>query len=328
MNDIVKFVLLSLLMFGVKSFGQNVPFYRLGSPFQTQTNISVSWNAPKSDLPHKFWIYKALPAKVSSDVISNLVALGSFTEKDREKIPGYPRLIAYDDPSGKKSLRVNPDWVFIEYSDPDADDMHNTNGVPSRQQAIEMAKHWLPILGIDSRQLAQNTDGTGIKIYGGPETVFFYPKEAGPAYATNICMQIVTFMRALDGIEISGGCARGGGCIQFGHDTKISKIMVSWRNYKRDKLYPAATPEMLLKWIREGKAVWRSKDDSMFPDWSSVKNIVITKATLYYYSEAYDENDKPQNAACPFVEMEAVANAGTTNLIFNFDCPIIDETQL
>jgi hypothetical protein len=61
----------------------------------------------------------------------------------------------------------------------------------------------------------------------------------------------------------------------------------------------------------------------MFPDWSSVKNIVITKATPYYYSEAYDENDKPQNVACPFVEMEAVADFGNSNTTVRLMSPIL-----
>jgi hypothetical protein len=301
----------------------------LGNPFKTQTNINLVWDAPTNDMPRKLWIYRALPAKVPPDTISNLVALGSFTDKDRKKVPDHPHLISYADPTEKRGLLINTEWAFIHYSDSDAKDIDITNGVPDRQHAFEMAKRWLPKLGIDERQLFQNPNGAGTKFYGAPETVFFYSREGNsPAFATNTCMYNVTFFRALDGVGFSGGCARGGGEIEFGHHARISTILVSWRNYKRDKLYQAATPELLLKWIREGKAVWRSKDDSMFPDWSSVKNIVITKATLYYYSEAYDENDKPQNAACPFVEMEAVANAGTTNLIFNFDCPIIDETQL
>lgn len=319
-------VLLFFFGFCVTCFSQNAPFRRLGQAF-IQTNVPVVWNAPRNGLPRKFWVYRASPAKVFPAIISNLVALGSFTDKDQKKIPDNLHFISYADQTGKRALMINTEWAFIHYFDTDANDMHITNGVPNRQQAFEMAEHWLPKLGIDARQLFQNPKGAGTRFYGGAETVFFYPREGGPAFATNTCSYNVTFFRALDGIKFSGGCAHGGGEIVFGHDAKISDIMVSWRNYKRDKRYPTASTEILLKWIHEGKVVWWPSDDSPLIDWRSVKKIVITKVTPYYYSEAYDENDKPQNTAYPFAEMEALADTGTTNLTFYFDCPIIDEAK-
>jgi hypothetical protein len=322
-----RFFLIVLFGFCLIGFAQPVPFRGLGYPFKIQTNVPVNWQAPTKHLPKTFWIYRAVPAKVSPATISNLVALGSFTDKERKEFPDYPHLIAYDGPAGKMSLRINTDWAYIDYSDPDADDWHITNGVPNRQQAFKLAKRWLPKLGIDERQLFTNPNG-GTKFYGASDTVFFYPREGGPVFATNTHSYEVVFYRAFDGIEFSGGCARGGGLIDFAHDAKISHILVSWRNYKREKRYPAATPETLLKWIREGKAVWWPAGGApTYPDWDSAKKIAITKITPLYYSEAYDENDTPQYAAYPFAEMEAVADIGTTNLIFNLDCPIIGDDK-
>lgn len=88
MKSIIVFVLPLLLLFNANSFGQNVPFHRLGYPFKAQTNIAMVWNVPKNGLPRMVWIYRALPAKVSSEVVSNLVALGGFIEKDQKKFPG------------------------------------------------------------------------------------------------------------------------------------------------------------------------------------------------------------------------------------------------
>jgi len=319
--------LIFLFGFCAASFAETVPFHRLGHPFKPQTNITMVWNAPKNDLPRKVWTYRALPAKVSSDVVSNLVALGGFTEKDQKEIPGYPRLIAYNTPDEKRSLRINPDWAFIDYSDRDADDMHNTNGVLNRKQAFEMAKRWLPKLGINERELFPNPNGGGTKFYGAPHTVFFFPRGGGPAYATNTFGYNVVFYRAIDGFSISGGCARGGGEISFGHDAEISKIMVSWRNYKRDKSYRVASPDTLLKQIRAGKAVWREAPDTLGIDLQSVKKITITKATPLYYTDAWGEDDNPPNAAYPFMELEADADMGAENATFYMDCPIIDETK-
>jgi len=321
-----KIIYLSFLALCGASFGQNIPFRHLGSPFN-QTNVDLVWAAPTNNLPRELWVYRAWPASVSTDTISNLVALGSFTDRDRKKSPDNPHLISYADPTDKRGLLINTDWAFIHYSDADANDMHVTNGVPGKQQAFEMATTWLPKLGVDSRQLYRNPQGATIKVYGGPDTVFFYAREGkGSALATNICMYDVTFKRALDGVEISGGSARGGCTVEFGHHARISSIIVSWRNYKRDKLYSVPTPEILLKWIREGKAVWYSPDFDVF-DWSSIKKIVITKITPYYYSDAYGMNDNPQNWASPFAELEAKIEINQTNAIFYLDCPIIGETK-
>lgn len=305
----------------VTALAEDVPFHRLGYAF-TQTNISVFWKASTRNMPKTLWTYQAVPSDVSSTVISNLVALGGFTDKDRKETPNNPRLISYANATRKRWLLINPAWAFIDYGDSDASDFHITNGVPDRQQAFKMASDWLSKLGIDDRQMFPNPNSAGVKFYGGPDTVWLYPREGGPAYATNVHAYAVIFYRALDGVEFSGGCARGGGEIDFGHHGGISKILVSWRNYQRDKLYRTTARKKLLAEIREGKAVWYSTNVDWI-DWPSVQKITITKLKAYYYSEAYGESDKHQNAAFPFAEMEAVAYTGKTNIDFNFDCQVI-----
>src|SRR5438552_881962 len=96
-------LLVFLLIFCAVSFAQNAPLERLGRPFG-QTNINLVWDAPTNDLPRALWVYRILPAEVSPTVISNLIKLGSFTDKDRKKVTGYPRIISYADSSGKKTL--------------------------------------------------------------------------------------------------------------------------------------------------------------------------------------------------------------------------------
>jgi hypothetical protein len=309
----------------VTGYAHDVPFHRLGYAF-TQTNVPIIWEAPIHNLPSKLWIYRASPAKVSPDTISNLVALGAFTEKDRKKVPDYPHLIVYDNSSKKIFLRIDPNWAFISYRDSSADDSNITEGVPDERQAFQIATNWLLKLGIDRNQLVKSPSGKDLKFYGSPGMSYLYSREGNaPAYATNIFVYGITFKRSLDGAEIIGGTAYGGYSIQIGNHAKISNILVSWRNYKHDKCYPIASRKTLLKWIHEGKAVCWSGDQLI--DWSSIKKITITKATPLYYSEAYDENDAPQNIAYPFAELEAQADTGATNLTFNFYCPIIEEAK-
>ena len=313
-----------LTCYGI-TFGQSVPFERLGNSL-AQTNFDLVWSAPTNDLPHAAWIYRALPSKISSDVISNLVALGLFTERDRKNIPENPNLISYADPTRKRSLLINTAWSFIDYKNSDAKDMHIAEGVPDKELAFEIATNWLAKLGIDSSQLAKKTNGER-RIVFSEETTIFYKAKGMPAYATNISMCAVTFKRTLDGVEISGGSARGGSDIEIGNHAKIYRILVSWREYERDKLYPIATPKTLLMWIREGKAVWYPSPDSQVTELSFVKKMTITKVTPYYYSDAYGVDDKPYDWAAPFAEMEATIDNGVTNFNVRIDCPIIDETK-
>jgi hypothetical protein len=318
------------LMFCAASFAQNIPFHHLGYSFKSQTNIAnidLVWTAPTNDLPRALWIYRALPSEVSPKVIANLKTLGSFTDKDRKEIPDSPRIISYANPSGKKTLLINPDWSFIQYKDSDADDMHITEGVPDKEQAFKIATKWLPKLGIDRSQLAKKPHSSDLQVNVGEETAILYKSRDGPAYATNISMREVFFMRSFDGVEISGGTGRGGCAIGIGNHARISQIFMSWRKYERDKSYPTATPQTLLKWIHEGKVVWRPSPDEFYPDWSSVKKMVITKVTPYYYSEGYSEYDKPQNWVAPFAELEAKIETDQTNSTIYLDCPIIDDTK-
>jgi hypothetical protein len=304
--------------------GQSVPFARLGSPF-AQTNFEVVWAAPTNNLACALWVYRALPSEVSPTVISNLVGLGSFTDKDRKNLPDALHLISYD--NLKKSLLVKTDWSFIDYQDSSAENMHITEGVPDKEKAFEIATNWLPKLNVDRSQLAKKENGD-LRFTFSELITTLYKGRGMPAYATNISMSDVTFKRTLDGVEISGGSARGGCEIQIGNHAKIRRILVSWRKYTREKRYPTATPEQLLKWIREGKAAWYPPPDSPFTDLGLVKKITITKLTPLYYSDAYGLSDKPYNWAVPFAELEARVDNDETNFTVNIDCPLINKSKL
>ncbi|MBI3849190.1 MAG: hypothetical protein HY298_02705 [Verrucomicrobia bacterium] len=320
-------VLIVVLTAYLTCFGQNAPLEQLGRPF-FQTNINLIWNAPTNHLPRALWVYRALPSEVSPAVISNLLALGSFTTRDRKKVPGYPHTISYADPSGKRTLWIVPEWSDIRYRDSDADDMKIAEGVPDKQQAFELATNYLSKLGIEHSQLGRKPDSFELRPYFNEGKAMLYHHKGEPAYATNLHMRGVVLMRALDGVEFYGGSARGGCTIEFGHHSRICQIDVAWRKFKRDKLYAVAEPEKLLKWIRTGTAVWQSSPEWRSPDWSSARKMTITKVTPFYYGEARSEFDKPQNRIDPFAQLEATLDTGKTNFPILVNCPILEEKPL
>jgi hypothetical protein len=180
------------------------------------------------------------------------------------------------------------------------------------------------MLGIDPSQLAKKNNSSDLRTYSTYAQAVLYKGLNQPAYATNIHMRGVYFIRSIDGVDFVGTGGRGGCMIEFGHNAKVSSITMSWRKLERDKLYPVATPETLLKWIHEGKAVCETSPDYDI-DWSSVKNMTINKVTPYYFGEAYSE---PQNVSSPFATIEAAIDTGQTNLTVYLHCPIMDETKL
>jgi hypothetical protein len=315
-----KIPILIFQMLCVGSFAGNVPLNQLGHVFNN-TNITLVWSVPTNNLPQRLWVYRALPSEFAPAAISNLMTLGAFTANDKNK-NAPPGILSFVSPNSKRKLWIYPERGYIDYNDYEADDMHITEGVPDEKRAFELATNYLSALNIDRSQLAKKSNGE-LRIYTAEETAMLYKERGMPAYATNIHMRGVYFVRSLDGVDFIGNGGRGGCEIEFGHHAKVSRMLLCWRTLERDKFYPVATPETLLKWIREGKAVYEPSPDYDI-DWSSVKRMAITKITPFYFGEVYSE---PQNMISPFATLEATVDTEPTNLTVYLHCPIIDEIK-
>jgi hypothetical protein len=295
----------------------------MGYPFEP-TDLRVAWGAPTNNLPHSLWTYHAVATRIPAVVVSNLIALGSFTEKDRKKVPNYPHTLSYKDPSGQRSLWIDPNWWDVDYRDHDADDMHKAEGVPDEAQTFQLATNLLPKLGINSACLARKPGTTDLHVGRVEGTAMLWRRPGGGLpYATNLCRRGVIFLRALDGVEFNG-CMRAGCNIDFGSHAKVSQIKVTWRRLKRDKLHPVATPEKLMQWIREGRATYFPGADWPVPV-TPAHTLTITKVTPYYYAEGHGEFEKPNGWVYPFAALEAGFDLTRTNdptLIF---CPLLED---
>jgi hypothetical protein len=306
----------------IASHAANVPFEQLGHVFN-QTNVNLIWNAPTNDLPRNLWVYRVLPSKFSPAETSNLMTLGAFTDADRRPVPNHPQTLSFVVLDTKRTLRIDPERGYFTYTDSEADKMKIVEGVPDEKQAFRLATNYFPMLGIDPSQLAKKDGGSGLRTFSAYGQAVLYRGLKQPAYATNVHMRGVYFIRSLDGVDFVGTGGRGGYMIEFGHDAKVSSITVSWRKLGRDKLYPVANPVTIMKWIREGRVVCESSPDYAI-EWPSLKNMTINKVTPYYFGEVYSE---PQNFVSPFATIEAAVETGQTNLTVYLHCPIIDETK-
>src|SRR5208283_4017623 len=139
---------------------------------------------------------------------------------------------------------------------------------------------------------------------------------------TNIEFRAVDFRRSVDRAPFLGAGAGGDGEIEFGEHGKIIKIDLSWRNLERYKSYPAATPETIIKWMRQGKAVQSPSDTEV--NWLTVKSLTIEKAQLSYYA---GDRFAPCDWLMPLVSLWTTVDTGHGNIDVEIDCPIIDEAE-
>jgi len=101
-----KLTLLVLsLFFCAGALGFDLPGGQFGLPLE-KGEYDLVWDAPTNELPSALWVYRVLPAQFSPMVISNLMALGSFTLRDRKP----PRNPAWNHPPPKRIILLRRFW--------------------------------------------------------------------------------------------------------------------------------------------------------------------------------------------------------------------------
>lgn len=317
-----------LLAFGMEGFAQNLPSMELGHSFQLNTNINISWNAPANDLPAHLWTYRVLPSEFSPTAISNLVVLGSFTKKDRDRttialnpIFNSPDAVVFSNSNHTHELEIHPNLGWIYYLDSKAVGRHNGNGVPKNEKkTLKLAMDYLKKLGIDRSDLATKPHSSDLQVSYILGKLTDY--KTNHTQTTFVDTRGVMIARAIDGVSFWGKGTRDGFTMEFGNDAKISELDILWRKLQRNTLYPVVKPETILKWIRDGKTKWDYLTEDL--DWSSVKKMTINKVTPYYFGEYHDI---PQDSVYPFATLETTVDIGQTNRTIYLFCPIIDETK-
>jgi hypothetical protein len=305
------------------------PLSELGRRFEPSPDLDLAWHAATNDWPATLWVYRVVPTQFLPKTVSNLMALGSFTERDRDQTRSLNPI--FDRPSAMKfrsvdqtrELGVFPNLGWIEYSDSKAVVSRGIAGVPKDEaKALKLAVKYFKKLGIDRSELAAKPHSSALQpsyILGEISTY-----TTNKIRTTSINRRGVMLARAIDGVSFLGKGTRDGCSIEFGNHARISQIRLLWRNLKRERLYPTATPETLIKWIREGKAGWEPPPADRFTDWPAVKKLTITKITAYYFGNRHFEI---QDWVYPYATLEAIADTGNTNMTVYLHCPILDETK-
>jgi len=299
---------------------------RFTEPFATHIpargDLDVRWNAPTNKIPATVWVYHLLPRPLSPPNLSNLMAACSFTDKDETH---HGDELNFKSSDGLRTLRVYPPWGIIEYQTTFPRSWTNlVKDVPSQSKALKLAKKFLPELGIDLGDIEKRTNNSEPNLYVFDMGVTYFVNHKA---IQNTEAREVRFRRAVDGISFTSVSTGGDGGIDFGERGNVSKISIAWRNMEREKSYPTITPEMMVKCIREGKAIQGMIPDNLGGiDWPTVKSVTIKKAEPCYY--AGGDPFAPSDWLQPYAALWTTVDTGHGNIDVEIDCPIVDEAKL
>jgi hypothetical protein len=295
------------------------------TPIPARADLDVRWetprnyissNVPTNKWPSKMWIYELTPREFSPKVISNLMLMCSFTEKD--KMRQDTNEVIFKSPDGLRTLSISFASGGISYNipEPHYGPTNLAEDVPKMAEMPELTKGFLRKIGIKLSEIEKNTNAAPHFNFWEPFTEYFVK----PTPITNVEFRAVVFRRSVDEAEVIGNA---GYCeLHFGEHGKVSKIDFSWPDLKRYKSAPTLKPQAIIQLLREGKAHQGSTFDNVGNiDWASVKSVTIKQAWPCYFAGN-------SNFLYPFLALWTTVDTGQRIIEMGIDCPIIDESKL
>ena len=314
-------LLISSVLAGPATFAAGL---LLDGPEFSATNVSIVWNAPTNRWPTNLWIYKVLPQEFSPQVISNLMAIGSFTLKDRTHIEGQPpfkdkRLLYFANTERTRHLGIFPPLGWIYYQDERVNLLgkESARGVRTEAEVLELALNWLEKLEIRRDELSTKEGSSELRTYRFVDSRTFFDRTKGEQ-KREVILRGLSFVRRIDGVDFTGRGSDGGFTISFGNEGKIVNLDLLWRNLQRERTCKVISPAELIARIKRGEA-------TMVPmtavDLAGVRKLVIHKATPYYLGEG---GDTAQELVFPFAGLECTLEFDDKrSATVGLKCPII-----
>jgi hypothetical protein len=310
MRKIILLAVIQIFCF-TAGFSQGPPWKANGKAIPARPDLTVRWQ-DSTKFPRKVWVYQLLPNNFSPEIISNIMMLCSFTERD--KIEADTNGITFQSADHSRTLSISFSSGDIDYETAQIR-YSPTNlavGVPSTNELPKVAKSVLDKLHIKFSDIT-GWLGKNKVDFSEPLTMFY----VGDVTITNIAYRTTYFRRAVDGMPIAGHFYR----FNVGEHGKLSKISIAWPNLKRVKSYPTISQKDVIGFLRKGNAIRGPVSMNIGDiDWQSVKGITITKAVPSYLIDA--------DRLYPFLRLDVTVDTGHENVIVAIDCPIIDESGL
>lgn len=293
----------------------------------------VIWAVPTNVWPvDKIWSYKVIPQEFSDAVISNVMAIGSFTAKDKVKLSADAlaidkKAILFKDKAETKWLEVLPTLGYIKYYDGNAeakavsaikDVPEAVAGVPDLTGATQLGLKYMRLLGIDSSQIARKPGTLDFDLHWEVKTREWIDQKTKKP-VDEIQGFGINFTRCVNGIEIAGF---GDVFVSFGNNAKVHELEVSWRNLQPYQLLDNfVTPEQVVQSIRR-----RQTALPILEGWpiDEIKTLTITNATPRYSRKRADE---PLDFVVPALQLDAIIDNGKTNRFIWFQTGIFSNSK-
>jgi hypothetical protein len=256
------------------------------------TSAEVLWAAPTNGWPEKLWVYKVIPQVFSSSVLSNLLEIAAFTEKDRANPPAYirevePKPIYFSTSDETRHLAICPSlgWMaLINEKAASPSHLQPVRGVPNQEETTRLGLRYLRLLGIDRSQLATKPGTNELELHWECGRIAYTDQETKKEITLTNNFGIY-FRRRIDGIGFSGIGLRGGVYIRFGNDAKVAELQVVWRNLQPHQLLDCALPEEIVTQFKNGQIALPANTG---PPAEMIK-FTITYAMPYYDSTFEEE---------------------------------------
>jgi hypothetical protein len=299
----------------------------------SSAGMKVIWAVPTNVWPpsNKIWTYKVVPQNFSDEVISNAMAIGSFTVADRvnlspEALAIDKKAVRFRNKTETKWLTIAPALGFIEYYDQNAiaqaisavkDVPEPVVGVPNEIETTHLGLKYLRLLGINIEDMARKPGTRELDLHWQKRTREWTNQETHKD-TNEIEMFGVFFTRCIDGIETTG---YGDAQVSFGNNAKVFELNLSWRNLQPYKLHDNyVTAEEVVKSIAS-----RQTTPPIPPGWSlnEIKTLTITNATPRYSRRPGDE---PMDFVVPALQLDAIMDNGKTNKYVWFQIGIFGDS--
>ena len=299
------------------SRGAEVPTYVQGA-----NTVEIVWDVPSNRWPDKVWSYRIAPHHFAGPVISNLMTLGAFSQADATRLPGHShlkgeRIQYYADKERTRELGIFPSlgWVSFKDGKAKAAAKGRALGVPTDEDAFQLAQDWLKKLGIDRSQLATKSGSSDLRIYREKRTHGWMDKPTG-TNVSEVILRGVFFVRRVDGIDFNGIGPLGGVCFNFGNHGKVAELEIVWKGLEPFELHNTLTADQLMETVRSGRVKWIPSH----PQKTEIKKITITDVTLLYRGVGGEDEEK---YITPYARLAASVDCGSTNVLANIECAII-----
>ena len=312
MKNIFPFFVVGLF-FCATAFAENPPWKNneTGTIIQARADLDVRWETA-AKFPGKVWTYQLLPNNFSPEIISNVAALCSFTEKDlsEHRLNGVD--FRSNDGSRKLSISFPSGEIHYEATEPHYNPTNLAVGVPKESELPALTTNVLRKLRINFTDIVGWIGTNKIDYTAGGRTYFI-----GDTTITNITYRRVYFRRSVEGIPIVGGFQS----FNVGEHGKVSALSIVWPKLERIKSYPTISRSKVIECLRKGDAMRGPVPMNVLdPDWSRIKSVTIKKAVPSYLVN--------NNRLYPFLRLDAAIDTGHEIVVVGIDCPIIDETKL